>query len=471
MHRQTCQGAFYWHKLKIRKMKKKIVMIKLPYPYGKPSIYRGGATFVVSAQFYELGYDVQIIDLNIYREDDGYVITAIKNADIIGVSVTGSPYIPSAIAFCRDIKATGKPILVGGQVIEYLSKETFQALFKNTNAIQDTSPILEGQILPSPYSVDLVPVWQSLDERTRIEYLKHEMSLFVSQGCLYRCAFCAAKKNVPETFRNLEMFRRELEYVCQQAEKNNIKNLEVYASSLDLFQSALIEKSEASVMKYLAVFPEMQKKYPVEIKIRCLCTVKSFLSAEKHINNFAELVRESGLWSIGFGVDGSDAKVFRSQKKQHNSLSEVAQALTIAEGIGLRSEVLLVLGFSSDTFKTMLLNLLYSFRYVFRWSNTTLRPYLAKEYVPGNDLWNERIAKQFAENPELFMNLDFCAFGSKFTHPRFVHRWYSNIVYGLIIVIFAPFGRCLTSPLLPRGTSKMSQALAEVFNRLMPADY
>ena len=80
-----------------------------------------------------------------------------------------------------------------------------------------------------------------------------------------------------------------------------------------------------------------------------------------------------------------------------------------------------------------------AFKYITKYDNVMLRPYLAKEIIPGNEEWNNNLEfqKKFVENPELFYNLDFCMIGSKLIHPNFWHRFWSNFTFLVICFLFS----------------------------------
>lgn len=455
--------------------KKAITMIDLKYPYGKPKIYLSGSTIVASSRFLHLGYDVHNIDLNIDEWDDSLIQTMIKNSDFVGVSLIGAPYIPSAIELVKKLDSTHTPVLLGGQVVEKLSTEQFNSLFKNTNAKQivndaDLVNVLGCTLgeLKSPYSLIFSPVLENLgDERLKV-YMSREMTMVLSQGCHFQCAFCAAAKSQRETFRSFEVFSGDMRFLAKKAKKFGLKKLEFYASSLDFFQTP------NTIVRYLEELALIQKEYGVQFRIRGLSCMTSFLKTADYVgeDKLNILLKNSGVWCIGFGVDGSDQTVWKAQKKRQNSLSDIKDCLDMTQRMGVRAEILMVMGFPEDTKETLKKNIKDSFRYVYHWNHTILRPYLAKQYVPGNDGWKsgDKQIEAFMQNPQYFFNLDFCAIGSEVTHPNKKHRVWSNFCYLFIIGAFTSFGKCVTSPLLPQGNSGFYGWISKIINRIMPFD-
>lgn len=150
-------------------------------------------------------------------------------------------------------------------------------------------------------------------------------------------------------------------------------------------------------------------------------------------------------------------------------MSDILTCLDLCRDLNIRAEILLVFGFPQDSARTLWVNVVNSLKYAFGWKHTVLRPYLAKPFVPGNDGWSAGMAgvQDTVENPQKFFNFDFCAIGSRLTHPRRWHRWMCNAAYLGIIVMLTPFNACVTSPLLPQGNGN---PFSRAFNRLMPFD-
>ncbi len=438
-----------------------ILLINPRYPYGKAQTYLGGSLTAVGAQMLALGHFVRITDLN--HEDLDFC-----GHDVVGVSVSGSPYIPSAIEITRQAEQKGKKVLIGGQVIAKLGKNEFETLFgKSTVQIknsEDLARALESKVpVPRAFSLSLIPVWKTLpDEKLKL-YLKHEMALVVSQGCHFQCAFCAAEKKQKEEFKS--HFEEDLEFLVSKAKEFGIKKLEFYASSLDFFQNP------EEVEKCLRIVSQISKKSGVRIKIRCLACMSSFMKAYEVIPEFKKLLRESGLWCIGFGIDGIDAVAWSNQKKiQNKTLEQVWRCLETAEECGVTAETLLVMGFPEEGWSQFFKYLLFALKAIRRHKNVVLRPYLAKAQIPGNDYWGaDNPQRFFAQTPERFMNLDFCAVGSPETHPRRWQRYGVNIAY-LIICALGLIGKCYTSPLMPVGSSRMWNKFAKWWNRVVPFD-
>ncbi|HRH23029.1 MAG TPA: hypothetical protein PK295_00140 [Candidatus Magasanikbacteria bacterium] len=456
------------------KRMKKIVLIEQRYPYGKDKVYLSGSIVSVAARLLIMGHEVQLVDLNIDRMHQTHVRKKLREADLIGVAVVGAPAIPGLLRLIPQIRAFAQDtlILVGGQVIERVTTDQFNRIFGTYSAVTqikdnyDLAQALDCKVLdlPPPEAVSYVPVWKQMGEERMVRYLEHESVLVISQGCHFRCDFCAASKQMKESFRSVEVFVNDLRHLTQIAQRARLKKLEFYASSLDFFQNPKI------VARFLEVIEQMQLDSGIEIKIRCLSCLGSFLAAREEIPNFDDLLRRAGLWCIGFGIDG-DEKDWRSQKKRQNKQGDIVRCLEITRDLGITAEFLMVMGFPTQDGQKLRELVTNALQVVEEWPHVVLRPYLAKLAVPGNKGWKTRhdIVELIMSNPKLFYNLDFCALGSSLTHPDPEHRRLSNEAF-LEICALATTGKCATSALQPQGEEGEAGVRAAEFNRLQPFD-
>jgi hypothetical protein len=449
---------------------KKVVLVDPGYPYGKKP-YMGGSVVGVAAQLMSAGHSVDLVDFNIDNPSDKRVVELFSTAEVIGVSVMGSPGIPGAIQLINRISSTHPhtQLVVGGQVVSHFSPEQFKKVFgSKATQIANTKDLANifGDT-PSAYKVSFQPVWERMgDDRLRA-YLSHEFALVLSQGCIYNCDFCSAQKGQKETFRNLQSFKSDLLYLLSKAKAFGLTKLECYASSLDFFQTP------KTIFSYMEVMSEVQKETGVKIKTRCLTCMNTFLSASKQREDFAELIHSSGLWCLGFGVDGPTEEVWQEQHKGQNKTTDVKNCYNLCQQLGVRAEVLTVMGYPNDTPKRLWQTTAHLSSFVRRWPNTVLRPYVAREVMPGNNGWKTKtqVVEKLVANPQLFFNLDICGLANHTTHPNSRwQRWLVNVAYLYIILRYAPSGRCATSPLFPQGSGGPLGWFAKLANRFMPFD-
>ncbi len=465
-------------------MKPQVIALLNPqYPFDKNRVFLGGAIVSVAARLMAMGHTVRIVDLNIERwwgDPTFHTLDRIGDATLIGIALTGSSDIPGGIQLANSLQHVFEnmvPIMIGGQIVEHLEPDQFRRVFrtyaKQIRDDHDLARVLDCTVtdIPKADEVSYTPVYREMGEERLITYLRTEMALVISQGCHFHCHFCAAQKGMVERFRNLQVFEADLAYLAEVGARHGVRTLTLYATNLDFFQNP------QTLRPYLEAVARVWREYAMPMRIRCLSRFDSFLRATRELADLHELLGQSGLRCIGFGADGADPAIWKAQGKG-NKISDMLSSLVLCKKWHIEAELLMVLGFPEDTARTLLKAVLACWISVLRWRHVVIRPYLAKEVVPGNNGWKQKpvVAEHITSQPRLFYNLDFCAIGSPTTHPRRLHRWLCNAAYLLIYGSLAPFGKCLTSPLLPQGEegwgyeSPYYGRLARWFNRQMPFD-
>lgn len=449
-----------------------IVLVDLRYPYGKSKVFMNGSLCNAAAVLTAAGHKVKIIDFNLDTFEGAR--DAFEKADLVGVSLIGGPYIPESIGLIKRLKDLfpALPVMLGGQVIERLSDTEFATIY-GTTAIQirtksDLAEVLsrDPAIFPDWFQVSLIPVWEGMGDARLKQYLESEFTLVVSQGCIFRCLYCAARKGEKEQHGDISVFEQDMKFLANKAASFDIQELSCYASSLDFFQNPLVVKD------HLEILAKVSRKTGVKFRVRCLSCVSSFVRAERMVPDLQVILQEAGLYCIGFGVDGTK-EIWAAQNKKHNDEDDVPLCLALCHKMGLRTEILIVMGYPQDNLRTLLKLLANTFRYILTWPKTVdIRPYLDKETVPGNAGWktgNGRVRAILAK-PSLFYNLDFAACASKLTDPVRSHRWMVNFFYLMILALYKLIGRCPNNPLFPQGTGGLGSKIARLANRLMPFD-
>ncbi len=443
--------------------------------YLRDNIYLNNSISAVAAMLMHAGRAVKVIDLNMDRLEDRLTRSILSDAEAIGISLPGPCFFPVVIELLGwiGIIAPGVPILLGGAVIEKLKPEQFTKIFGASGRIvqirssADLARTLgiRFRSLPDPLALPFHPVWKNMGDVRMAAYIGHEMALIISQGCHFRCDFCAALKGRRETFRGEACFESDLRYLVDLAERSGVVTLNFYASNLDFFQNP------KSVIRYLDILAQVRSQARVDIRLRCLACLSSFLKACETFPDLESRLRKAGLWCIGFGVDGSEEAVWRAEHKAHNTISHFVAAFDRCAEMGIRPELLMVVGFPEDTLKTLAKSVALSLRALVRWPDVMLRPYLAKPFIPGNNLWEDEVpgVGEACERPGLFYNLDYTALGSRLTHPRRSHRWASNLAY-LSLFACQAAGKSSTTPLLPQGERGVYGWLARIINPHLPLD-
>lgn len=449
----------------------KAALVNLPYPYGRKVIYLNYSIVSVAARLAVVGHEATMVDLNIDEYEGSYAQRVFKESDLIGVSLLGAPSVPSAIAFTQrvGVELPGKSVAVGGQVIEHISRSGFDKMFGNkVKQIIDDRDFAEWigvavENIPHFLDISYSQVLRELgSEKLKLYLDGKEQSLIVSDGCVYGCTYCAARKLCRQSFRNTEALKDDVSYMVEQAKGFGVM-FNYYASALDMCQESLEEMAER-----LEVIAKLWQELGIKIPVRCLSSMSTYLRAltQKRFSEFAKVFVEV-VGTVGWGVDGSSERVWERLKKRHNKRWMVQECINLSRKWGQKAEILMVMGFPEDAPKDLWQTFKDSVRYGFR-NKVLVRPYFAK-IVPGSDGW-PKIEKQFVDTPALFFDLDYCALGSRATHPRWWHRWLSNLTYLAIIALLTPFGKCDTLPLLPQGQKGLYGKIAKFVNRHIPSD-
>lgn len=402
---------------------------------GEEQIYFPSSLAVVAARVLQAGGDIHFQDANLNNAE-------ISN-DVVGIHVLGAPYIPEVIHLKEQmIRTMGQSlrVLLGGQVISGLTREQFQRLFgslcENGNAdsqLQDPDQVLKSAAglhlrrLPHPEETSLIPFYEKLSDSDFTKYFSHEWCLYLSQGCKYACTFCAAQRtkhdpqsgqlvSVREQYRDVAILEADLKYVAARAEKLKISDFHVYLSNLDLFQTP--EK----LKEFAQVLCAIRLAYPhTKWHLRGLSTAHEFMRTLVHDRETIELMVKAGLWSVGFGVDGTSKAVWRSVKKTQNQLPECIEAMRVTrEEFGMTPEMFMVIGHDTDTVDSLNEDLEFALDMSERFGAAP-RPYVAKNIVPGNSGWtdsaNAHIVETLLQTPSEFANLDYACLPSPLLTP------------------------------------------------------
>ena len=437
------------------------LLIQPRYPHGgKRQTYMPYGMMNFASRLIAAGVQVQIFDLNLDELNERDVLWA----DVVSIAVLGTPYIVGAIELVQKLRSGGftGQILVAGQGVARFNRVAFDQLFSG-RAIQAHEEFEFTQIfvvsLPDQEVTSVEGALKMLSPERRASYLSQEFPLYLSQGCRFNCDFCAAAKHRREQYRDLTVLAEEIDYIASELERIGHYKFEAYLSNLDTFQNP------DQLENALKVIHERCQRSGIEVRLRCLSTMAMFAHAARKDPGLPGRLRDLGLKIVAFGADGGDERVWARMGKRHNSLETLREAVEAAQQSGLEVEILMVIGFRNDDALAMYRALKLSLDWAKR--GCVLRPYLGK---PPIDHMGADELKVYVENPELILNLDYAAFGSKNTHPSRLQRWMVNATYLAVIAALTPRGLNTTFPIIPLEGSRARHALAHAINRFMPAD-
>lgn len=411
----------------------KIDLIQLRHNYapveGLGHIYMPTSLLTVGSRLLNTGVNVEFHDENLKP--------ARVSSDYVGFNLLGAPYIPEVIKLQERIRKEfgEKTFLVGGQVVSGLSpdqlKRLFGSLTYNGNDDSTLARILgiDERALTSPEQTSLIPAYERLDDKAMEKYLSREFSLYVSQGCKFSCDFCAAVRTyrdpatgqttkVKESYRDPSIIQADVAYLVGKAKSFGIKELNLYMSNLDVFQTP------QQLLRFAYAVQEVKRENPdFKISLRGLATVDSFLRARDNAPKSIEELVNAGFNTVGFGIDGWTKEVWTEVKKGHNTEEKCLESIrSTKEDFGITPEILMVFGHPTADTEESLGAAYQVTRMVVGAYGAVPRPHVSKDFIPGNNGWRSpehtRAVEILLEHPESFQSLDFTALPSPLTHPR-----------------------------------------------------
>ena len=400
----------------------------------KGHIYLPTSLLTAAARLIRAGIEVILHDENLRPAQ----ITSNK----IGVNLVGAPYIPEVIKLKEKLQLQIRDqieLILGGAVISGLTRDQITKLF-GKNAINGNNDveltqalgIKQEDMLP-PEKTSLIPAYEQISDEDMYEYLNREFTFYLSQGCKFACDFCPAVRTrrdlttgkmikCRESYRNINIAEKDLEYLIIRAKKLGLNKLSMYLSNLDVFQTP------DKLMLFARKVNAIKERHPdFKIILRGLSTVDSYLKARGNNRECVEELIKAGFNTVGFGVDGMTPEVWKKIKKGHNTEDKCIEAIRSArEEFGITPEILMVFGhLNADTPETLKLAVEFTKEMVKKYGAVP-RPHVAKSFVPGSDGWNKPENQEAVEalinNPEAFQSLDFTALPSPLTHkdPRLI---------------------------------------------------
>ena len=451
----------------------RILLIQPRSPWGLHP-YLPNGLLAVAARLRHAGNAYALVDENLgTRLDD--LRRDVFAADAIGIGCLGSPYVTETRRVAAQLRGMGYTglLLIGGEFVKRLDAVAFGRLFGSYGPVtpcgdEEGLEIALGVNAPSIFDLSMGPVIDELPSSMRRAYFGKEWCLFTSQGCVYRCHFCAASKGMIERFRDPGALEDEVasmaRAVCDAA--GPAPGYEVYCSTLDGFQTP------DAMERTLEIVSRTTRANGVRLALRFLATARCTVTAEQKFPGIIRRFREHGLACVGIGVDGMDAATWRRENKRHNDVSVVARSLDLLSENGIQPEAFMVIGLPGDDWRAIVRGGLACIR--FARHGIRPRPYLGKSGVPGSKAWEdaEPIVETLLARPRLFRELDYGGLGSPVTHPDARQRRMANAMFlATCLALKATAVGCPTQPLLPSESARLPvRLLAQVWNRFTPQD-
>lgn len=438
----------------------------------RPAVYLPNGVTMIASQLAtaRLNDSVTVIDLNL---DDIIDPKELAAAEMVGISVMGTPNIPEALALGKRIRTMGceRQIMIGGQGVMRLTRAQFDRIYgrlgkvRQVTSHQDLELAVHMQLDPAFETSLDVALQHLVPQHYLKEYLATEWCLFTSDGCKYNCRFCAASKAQSERFRSQQVIAHDVNAIAVVCRQHGRSSTDAYLSSLDILQNP--EKME----ELLGAAAQVAGRHDVMLHMRGLATAQSIIEAVRDDRDILNRWRVYGVHTIGIGVDGYDPGVWKRQNKRHNTHHVVREALDAIMDAGMTAEALMVIGFRDDTWESMRQTL--EGMHALAREGIVVRPYLGKEGAPGSETWkrDENFVEQMLQDPERFQLLDYSMLGSRLTHPDTRQRRMANAVYLAAVLGLKLRYECPTQPLLPVGVGSLPRRVASrLVNAMLPPD-
>lgn len=399
---------------------------------GEGHVYMPTSLLTVGSRLIQAGIDVEF--------QDGNLRPLSLDRRFIGVNLLGAPYIPEVREKIMRLLHPDQVLIAGGQVTTGLTVSQFSKLFGH-KAIRGNNDEKLGSALGCehtkmrrPQETSLIPAYEKISAANLCRYMvqanpktgamePREMSFYLSQGCGFNCAFCAAQRAQKETYRTMGMTPNEdnivaqdLEYLVHRAKEFGVQGLELYLSNLDLFQKPYRLKRFAEIVL------DIKRRHPgFTIGMRALSTAKHFVHWSTFKPKIVQSIVDAGLHTVGFGIDGSSSKTWAEVGKEHNTRDNCIRAIRIAQQeYGMTPEALMVFGHAKENESDIRRDEEFS-RFLYEQYGAVPRPHIAKDLIPGNLYWLMRENKTRVDflmrNPEYFQSNDFTALASSVSHP------------------------------------------------------
>src|SRR3989339_705026 len=385
---------------------------------GLGQVYTPTSLWTAGSRLIQAGVEVDFQDGNLRPVE--------LREGLVGATLLGAPYIPEIRKMQADA-GSGIRWVLGGRVISGLARSQMTELFGsetvNGNSDDELAEVLgiDKKDLPPQEETSLIPAYERISDEDMKEYLSHEISLYVSQGCIYGCDFCAAEHGKKEQYREMEITEKDMNYLVARAKKLGLASISIYMSNLDVFQTP------EQILEFAKAMSRVRKNNGgFELKIRGLAGIFSFLNTRKINREAIEALAECGFDTVGFGVDGVAGTWAKIHKGQNTEDGCVEAIRSTREDFGITPEMFMVFGHEGvDTQET--LKEAYEFTMSMAEKYGAIpRPHVAKPFIPGNKGWRSTkyagAIEQLMRDPRLFQGLDFTALPTALTHPDPVLR-------------------------------------------------
>lgn len=343
------------------------------------------------------GHKIEILDLNVEKDQDTALLNGVKNADLVGISILTAMYNQSRNTIKKIIEIRPEvPIVVGGPHVTALTEEVLkenkvdvavryegeETILELVNALECNEDldkikgiyykkgdqIFKNQDRPLIKNLDNLPFPArhliKLDRYINVISGRLAVTMMTSKGCPYRCVYCCKYEGLGWRARSAENVLKEIDEVYHR-----------YKTKFILFNDDTFAFDKQRVIDICNGL--IDRKY--DLKWICSTRVDT---VDKEI---LEIMKKAGCWKIHFGVESGCPEIIEKIKKGI-TIKQVKEAFRLTDEIGLNTKAYFILGFPWDTRETVMETIKFSTQLpTDEIQYTVCIPY------PGTPLWMEAI--------------------------------------------------------------------------------
>ena len=326
-------------------------------PQGTVKGFNTGLGYL-AASLLKAGHTVKVLDFNNNQSNINERLSAIKDADIIGLSIK-SFTLQSALALAVKVKAMNKNALLicGGP---HITIDGLNFMYENTifdvgvigegeitvveianqKPLKDISGIIyreNGKLINNPgkgwiQDLDKLPFpdYTSFDTVNQISFYP----LITSRGCPYPCKYCSVPIVIGRKWRsrNPDFIIDELKYAISIYKINSFDILD------DDF-TLILERSKELCKKLLS--------HNLNLTWSC----GNGIRADRVDKELLSLMKQSGCQRVVFGIESGDEQVFNGINKAEPQ-EKIIDAVKIAKSVGLKVGGFFIIGLPGSNFKS-----------------------------------------------------------------------------------------------------------------------
>ncbi len=309
----------------------------------------------------EGGHNVKIVDLNV--EKKGLENIDLKFFDVIGIT-TDTPRYYESLKIAKEIKKSGKPIIMGGYHVTFLDEEVLstglvdfvvrgegEEIFLNLlNALENNTGLknilgisyIDGKKfirnddalppqnldkLPFP-ARDLLPIRKY---RTTLNGVP-SANLITSRGCPYNCYFCASSK-----FGGIKWRARSAKNIVDEMEM--LRNQYGYRAFEFLDDNFTLSKK-----RVFEFADELEKRNMTDIIWWCFARVDTIAKNEPMVKRMAEV----GAYRVFLGLESVNESVLDNYGKGIENNQQI-EAINILKKYGIGIHGSFIIGDMNET--------------------------------------------------------------------------------------------------------------------------